>query len=172
MKILSAASLLLILNGGTLQAELAQQTVQELSPTDYTHITSVTQQISQELEHFTEAATETKVNEPYQPYIISVLNGKDLEKLGISTLQEALELIPGVDIATDVSDMRTSVFRGSNPFAFGQAKLLIDGMLANDTFLDSFATYLYMPIEMIKRIEVVRELGRRTDGINEYGDLM
>jgi iron complex outermembrane receptor protein len=168
MKILSAASLLLILNGGTLQAELVQQTVQELSPTDYTHIASVTQQISQELEHFTEAATETKVNEPYQPYIISVLNGKDLEKLGISTLQEALELIPGVDIATDVSDMRTSVFRGSNPFAFGQAKLLIDGMLANDTFLDSFATYLYMPIEMIKRIEVVRGPGSRTDGINAY----
>ena len=93
MKILSAASLLLILNGGTLQAELVQQTVQELSPTDYTHIASVTQQISQELEHFTEAATETRVNEPYQPYIISVLNGNDLEKLGVSTLQEALELI-------------------------------------------------------------------------------
>lgn len=168
MKILSAASLLLILGGGTLQAELAQQTLQELSPADYTHIASVTQQISQELEHFTEAATETKVNEPYQPYIISVLTGKELEKLGVSTLQEALELIPGVDMATDLSDAKTPIFRGSNPFAYGQVKLLVDGILANDTFLDGFAGYLYMPIEMIKRIEVVRGPGSRTDGINAY----
>jgi len=124
--------------------------------------------ITQELEHFTQAATATKVNEPYQPYIITVLEGKSLEKLGVSTLGEALELIPGVDMSTDLLDMKTPIFRGSNPVAFGQVKLLIDGMLANDTFIDSFAHYLYMPVEMIKRIEVVRGPGSRTDGINAY----
>jgi iron complex outermembrane receptor protein len=124
--------------------------------------------ITQELDQFTEAATVTKVNEPYQPYIITVLEGKRLEKLGVSTLGEALELIPGVDMSTDLSDIKTPIFRGSNPFAFGQVKLLIDGMLANDTFIDGFASYLYMPVEIIKRIEVVRGPGSRTDGINAY----
>ncbi len=132
------------------------------------YFASVSQQIGQDLEHFTEAATVTKANEPYQPYIISVLTGKELEKLGISTLQEALQLIPGVDFATDLSDAKTPIFRGSNPFAYGQVKLLIDGMLANDTFTDGFIGYLYMPIEIIKRIEVVRGPGSRTDGINAY----
>jgi outer membrane receptor protein involved in Fe transport len=168
MKILSVAALLLVLGGDALQAEASPQTFEELSPADFPHLSSVTKQISQDLEHFTEAATETKANEPYQPYIISVLYGKELEKLGISTLQEALELIPGVDISTDLLDAKTPIFRGSNPFAFGQVKLLIDGMLANDTFNDGFSGYLYMPIEMIKRIEVVRGPGSRTDGINAY----
>ena len=146
----------------------AEESLQDISTADVPHLTSVKQQISQDLEHFTEVATLTKVNEPYQPYIISVLVGNDLEKLGISTLQEALELIPGVDFATDLTDAQTPIFRGSNPFAFGQVKLLIDGMLANDLFTDGFLTYLYMPIEMIKRIEVVRGPGSRTDGINAY----
>ena len=124
--------------------------------------------IAHELEQFTQAATVTKANEPYQPYIITVLDAKRLEKLGVSTLGEALELIPGVDMSTDLLDMKTPIFRGSNPFAFGQVKLLIDGMLANDTFIDGFASYLYMPVEIIKRIEVVRGPGSRTDGINAY----
>ncbi len=158
-------SLLLACSALLLQAEEPQQ---EFTPVDFPHVTSLTQQIGQDLEHFTLAATETKANEPYQPYIISVLTGKELEKLGISTLQEALQLIPGVDFSTDLSDTKTPIFRGSNPFAFGQVKLLVDGMLANDTFTDGFAGYLYMPIEVIKRIEVVRGPGSRTDGINAY----
>jgi len=149
MKISSIIVSLLLLSGTLLQAE-------------------TTKTIAQELDHFTEAATVTKANEPYQPYIITVLEGKRLEKLGVATLGEALELIPGVDIATDLLDMKTPIFRGSNPFAFGQVKLLIDGMLANDTYFDGFASYLYMPVEVIKRIEVVRGPGSRTDGINAY----
>ncbi|MCJ7765926.1 MAG: TonB-dependent receptor plug domain-containing protein, partial [Thiovulaceae bacterium] len=146
----------------------AEESSQNISAADVHPLSSVKQQISQDLAHFTEVATLTKVNEPYQPYIISVLVGKDLEKLGISTLQEALELIPGVDFATDLTDAQTPIFRGSNPFAFGQVKLLIDGMVTNGLFTDGFLTYLYMPIEMIKRIEVVRGPGSRTDGINAY----
>ena len=165
MKVRYLSFMLLACSAVLLQAE---ESLKEFSSTDFPHLASVTQQIDRDLELFTKAATETKANEPYQPYIISVLNGKRLEKLGIATLGEALELIPGVDIATDLMDMKSPVFRGSNPLAFGQVKLLIDGMLANDTFIDGFAGYLYMPIEMIKRIEVVRGPGRRTDGINAY----
>jgi len=153
MKTLFISTLFLLLSSTILEAE---------------SVSNETKTIVQELEHFTQAATVTKVNEPYQPYLITVLEGKRLEKLGVSTLGEALELVPSVDIATDLLDMKTPIFRGSNSFAFGQVKLLIDGMLANDSFIDGFASYLYMPIEIIKRIEVVRGPGSRTDGINAY----
>jgi len=133
-----------------------------------THLASITEQITSDLEHYTHVATVTKANEPYQPYIITVFDGKELEKRGISTLRDALELLPGTDMATDLLDNATPVFRGSNPFAYGQVKLLIDDMLVNNTQFDSFAGYLYMPIEIIKRIEVVRGPGSRTDGINAY----
>lgn len=158
MKISSIITLFIFLSGSVLQAESAPKDFQS----------EMTKSISEELERFSQAATATNANEPYQPYIITVLEGKELEKLGISTLAEALKLVPGVDISTDLMDIKTPIFRGSNPFAFGQIKLLIDGMLANETYLDGFANYLYMPIELIKRIEIIRGPGSKTEGINAY----
>ncbi len=125
-------------------------------------------EITKNLRHFCDVATVTRKNEAYQPYIITVYRGEELRRRGIRTLGEALELVPGVDMATDLADMRMPIIRGSNPFAFGQIRLLIDGMQANDTFTDAFSGYLYMPVELIKRIEIVRGPGSRTDGINAY----
>lgn len=124
--------------------------------------------LSTDMQDFSEIATITKQNERYQPYIISVFQGKELEKLGVSNLKEALELVPGVDMATDNSNIQTPIFRGSNSRAYGQSKLFIDGVLVNNLFLDSYSEYLSFPIEMIKRIEVVRGPGSKTDGINAY----
>lgn len=124
--------------------------------------------IEQSLKIIGQAATRIHDNESYQPYIITVLDGKSLEKRGFLTLEDALATVPGVDISTDLMDMKRPVFRGSNPYAFGQTKLLIDGMLANNTFFDNYVEYLQMPLALIKRIEVVRGPGSRTDGVNAY----
>ncbi|MCF6331296.1 MAG: TonB-dependent receptor plug domain-containing protein [Sulfurimonas sp.] len=124
--------------------------------------------ISNEMEHFNEVATTTKQNEHYQPYIISVFEGKELEKLGILNLKEALTLVPGVDMATDNANTQTPIFRGSNPLASGQSKLFIDGILVNNVFFDAYSEYLSFPVEMIKRVEVVRGPGSKVDGINAY----
>ena len=124
--------------------------------------------ISSDMSHYRDVATATKSNELYQPYIISVFKGKELEKLGIKDLEEALVLAPGVDIATDNFNNRTMIFRGSNPQAYGQTKLFIDGTLVNEVFFDSYTQYLKMPIEMIKRIEITRGPGSKSDGVNAY----
>jgi len=79
-----------------------------------------------------------------------------------------LLLAPGVDITTDNFNNRTMIFRGSNPSAYGQTKLFIDGTLVNEVVFDSYTQYLKMPIEMIKRIEVTRGPGSKTDGVNAY----
>ncbi len=124
--------------------------------------------ISNAMDHYETVATLTKNNERYQPYIITVFEGKDMEKLGIKDLEEALTLAPGVDITTDNFNNRTMIFRGSNPQAYGQTKLFIDGTLVNEVFFDSYTQYLKMPIEMIKRIEITRGPGSKTDGVNAY----
>jgi iron complex outermembrane receptor protein len=121
-----------------------------------------------DIQQFDEIATQTKQNEYYQPYIISVFQSKELEKLGVCNLKEALMLVPGVDMATDNFNNQTAIFRGSNPFAYGQSKLLIDGVLVNNLFFDAYSEYLSMPIDMIKRIEIVRGPGSKFDGINAY----
>jgi len=129
---------------------------------------SILESISSEMKHFNNIATETKQNEHYQPYIISVFQGKKLQKLGVSNLKEALTLVPGVDMATDNFNNQTPIFRGSNSLAYGQSKLFIDGVLVNNVFFDAYSEYLSIPIEMIKRVEVVRGPGSRTDGVNAY----
>ncbi len=134
----------------------------------YAQTDNVLSSLSTDMQDFSKVATVTKQNEHYQPYIISVFQGKELEKLGISNLKEALELVPGVDMATDNINNQTPTFRGSNPHAYGQSKLFIDGVLVNNLFLDSYSEYLSFPIEMIKRIEVIRGPGSKTDGINAY----
>ena len=124
--------------------------------------------ISNDMNRFNTVATITKQNEHYQPYIISVFKGKELEKLGISNLKEALQLVPGVDMATDNFNNQTPIFRGSNSLAYGQTKLFIDDIVVNNLFFDSYSEYLGMPIEMIKRIEIVRGPGSKTNGVNAY----
>ncbi len=124
--------------------------------------------IAQDIERFEKVATITRKNEQYQPYIISVFQGNELETLGISTLEEALKLVPGVDISTDNVNYKTPIFRGSNSAAYGQSKLFIDDIVVNDLFFDGYSAYLSMPIDMIKRIEVVRGPGSQSDGVNAY----
>jgi len=124
--------------------------------------------ISNDMNRFNTVATITKQNEHYQPYIISVFQGKELEKLAVTNLKEALQLAPGVDMSTDNFNDQTPIFRGSNSLAYGQTKLFIDDVLVNNLFFDSYSEYLGMPIEMIKRIEVVRGPGSKTNGVNAY----
>jgi len=124
--------------------------------------------ISNDMNRFNTVATITKQNEHYQPYIISVFQGKELEKLGILNLKEAIQLVPGVDMTTDNINIQTPIFRGSNSLGYGQSKLFIDDVLVNNLFFDSYSEYLGMPIEMIKRIEVVRGPGSKTNGVNAY----
>ncbi len=124
--------------------------------------------ISSDMNRFNTVATITKQNEHYQPYIITVFKGKELETLGVSNLQEALELAPGVDMATDNVNTKTPIFRGSNSLGYGQTKLFIDDVLVNNLFFDAYSEYLAMPIEMIKRIEIVRGPGSKTNGVNAY----
>jgi iron complex outermembrane receptor protein len=134
----------------------------------YAKSSDILNSISSDMDRFNSIATITKQNEHYQPYIISTFKGKDLEVLGVSNLKEALQLVPGIDITTDNFNNQTPIFRGSNSLAYGQSKLFIDDVLVNNLFFDSYSEYLGMPIDMIKRIEVVRGPGSKTNGVNAY----
>lgn len=113
-------------------------------------------------------ATQTNQNIDYQPFILSVYHGSDLSKFGIRTLGEALLLVPGVDMASNNMNNRTPIFRGSNPTAYGQSALVVDGYLVNDSLFNSYNPYLDLPIELIERIEVVRGSGSFIEGVNGY----
>lgn len=132
---------------------------------NYTNIIST---INHELTNYERLATNSKNNEHYQPYIISILKSDTFAKLGFTTLGDALKIIPGVAISSDNMNNKALIFRGSNPTSFGQSKLLIDGILVNNIYVDAYSEYLDMPIELIKRIEVIRGPGNESSSITSY----
>jgi iron complex outermembrane receptor protein len=124
--------------------------------------------LSEDMNHAEELATQTNQNIDYQPFILSVWEQADLVSFGAHTLKDALMLVPGIDMMGDTTNNRTTVIRGSNPLAFGQTKLAIDGVVVNDRSFDSYSAYLDFPIELIQRIEVVRGAGSFIEGVNGY----
>ncbi|MDD5717437.1 MAG: TonB-dependent receptor plug domain-containing protein [Sulfuricurvum sp.] len=129
---------------------------------------SIIASLNEDLINVSNEATQINQNIDYKPFILTVFNSQDLSKLGVKTLGEALALVPGTDITSDTVNNRTAIIRGSNPLAYGQTKLLIDGVLLNNQTFDSYNSYLDFPIELIKRIEVVRGSGSFIEGVNGY----
>ena len=124
--------------------------------------------LQQDMQLFSDIATETKQNVDYMPYVISTLKSEDLQSLGVLNLREAISLVPGVDLNVGMAGVKNPIFRGSNPYAFGQSRLIIDGMVVNDQIFGGYNQYLEMPVDIIHRIEVVRGPGSMLTHVNGY----
>jgi iron complex outermembrane receptor protein len=111
----------------------------------------------QSLEEVSEIATKTKLNIDDTPSFVTVLHNEKLQKLGINNVFEALSLVSGVQLKKENFGVPTVVFRGATQK--GEVKLLIDGVDVNTNYRGSIYHYLDFPIELIKRIEVIRGAG-------------
>jgi len=118
----------------------------------------------QSLDEVSQIATKTKLNIDDSPSFITVLHSQKLQKLGITNVFEALGLVPGVQLKKEISGTPVVVFRGA--IQRGEVKLMVDGITINNTYRDSIHHYLDFPIEMIKRIEVIRGSGSVLYGSN------
>ncbi|MCD6433637.1 MAG: TonB-dependent receptor [Sulfurimonas sp.] len=111
----------------------------------------------QSLDEVSEIATKTKLNIDDTPSFVTVLHSQKLQKLGIDNVFEALGLVPGVQLKKEKTGVPVVVFRGVTQK--GEVKLMIDGVSINNSYRGSIYHYLDFPIEMIKRIEVIRGAG-------------
>ena len=95
------------------------------------------------------------------PGVVSVLGDEEIRLRGVRTLQQALELIPGVDVTTDGLGRPRVVLRGVFSGATGGGSedvlILVNGHRMDDPFLGG-ATLLNpsLPVANVKRIEVLR----------------
>src|ERR1051325_6891738 len=108
----------------------------------------------------TQLATKTRMNSDYVPGIVTVLDGNDLEALGITNAGEALGLIPGILAARDRNGVPTVIVRGLDfPFNSGNIQIQINGIsiVRADAGFNNAA--LLIPVEQIDRIEVIRGPG-------------
>src|SRR3972149_866688 len=119
-------------------------------------------------------ATESEKPTSEAPAVISVITAEDLHNHGITSLEQALEEIPGV-----YSPFRflngNFVFRGvrsqfiTNP----EVLLLVDSIPQNDVFDGVLQRYITrVPTGNIKRIEVIRGAGSSLYGADAFSGVI
>jgi outer membrane receptor protein involved in Fe transport len=108
----------------------------------------------------TDVATKTRMNSDYVPGIVTVLEGDDLEALGIATAGEALGLVPGLVPQRDERGSESVIVRGLDfPFNNGNILILVNSIPLSRQDAGINASSLSMPVEQIERIEVIRGPG-------------
>src|ERR1043166_2434157 len=108
----------------------------------------------------TAVATKTRLNSDYVPGIVTVLEGDELEALGVRTAGEALGLVPGIQDTRDNRGSDLALVRALDfPFNVGNVQVLVNSiaMARSDGGINTSA--LQIPVEQIERIEVIRGPG-------------
>jgi len=112
------------------------------------------------VEQETAVATKTRMNSDFVPGIVTVLEGDELEALGIATAGEALGLVPGMQSALDSTSGRTVIVRGLDfPFNSGNIRILLNSVPLARSDGGINTAVLLIPVEQVERIEVIRGPG-------------
>lgn len=98
-------------------------------------------------------------------HTISIVTAKDIKNMSVTTLDEVLQQITGVDVRRrGIEGMQSDLYiRGGN---FNQTLLLIDGICLNDMQTGHHNMNGIIAIENIERIEVIKGAASRIYGQN------
>ena len=106
------------------------------------------------------------------PASVSLFTRDQIDQYGLETLDEVLELVPGMSISrTDSEGIAfTPIIRGRNTNAVGREVLVLyDGMRLNEAVTGGvFSQEKQIPLHNIKQIEIVRGPGSARYGANAY----
>ncbi len=103
------------------------------------------------------------------PGIISVVTAEEIQNSGARDMVDVLRLVPGFDVAHDLSFVKGLSLRG-NWANEGKILVLMDGQPFNELLYQSVAVGNRFPIDAIERIEIIRGPGSaRYGGSAEYG---
>jgi outer membrane receptor for ferrienterochelin and colicins len=104
------------------------------------------------------------------PAVASVITAADIERRGATTLDEALEAVPGLHIVPSGLDRLSSIYsiRGIHTKLNPHVLLLINGIPYHFAHQNNRPPLFRMPVAMISRVEVVRGPGSAVHGADAF----
>lgn len=113
--------------------------------------------------------TSSRIDLPFKENsrTIQIVTAEDIQKSGVTNVADALQQIAGVEVRRQgVSGMQSDLYiRGGS---FDQTLLLIDGIKVDDAQTGHHTMNLALPVEVIKRIEVIKGPAARIFGQNAF----
>jgi len=113
--------------------------------------------------------TSSRIDLPFKENsrTIQIITAADIKKLGVTNVADALQQVAGIDVRRQgVNGMQADLYiRGGG---FDQTLLLIDGIKVDDPQTGHHTLNLALPIEVIKRIEVIKGPAARIFGQNAF----
>jgi len=102
------------------------------------------------------------------PSVVSVITAEQIRTLGLRTLADALQLMPGVTVLPTQIGGQKIVVRGRANV--NDVLVTLDGERLNDFYDGSFITEL--PLENVERIELIRGPGSALYGTNAFAGVI
>lgn len=121
-----------------------------------------------ESEEMVELATGYQQRITQAPAVISLLKADQLEALGVQTIGEALEHMPGIHVSRNRVGDDVYSFRSINSELNPHVLLMIDGVVLGDAAQGGRPLGWSMPIHNVSRIEVVRGPGSALYGADAF----
>ncbi|MGI9287874.1 MAG: TonB-dependent receptor plug domain-containing protein, partial [Pseudomonadales bacterium] len=108
------------------------------------------------------------------PSVASVVTEADIRNRGATNLQEALEMVPGLHVSLSNNNLLSSVYsiRGIHTAQNTQILLLIDGIPLRQVFNGGLPIGFTMPVQNIKRIEIIRGPGSAVFGADAFAGVI
>jgi outer membrane receptor for ferrienterochelin and colicins len=107
------------------------------------------------------------------PSVASVITARDIQEFGATTLDEALELVPGLHVSFSFSRLNSIYsIRGIHVAFNPQVLLLVNGMPYNDVINGGRPPSFRLPVADISRIEVIRGPGSAIHGADAFAGVI